>query len=186
MMEGFPVQISSYFLSRRPGSDPHGLDGGPGNMRGQRDIGQVKQWPIRWNGLYREGLDGLTAELVGDQRVIQGLVIHQWASGRVDKEASRFHGGKLLDADHPPGFVGNARMKTENIRLRQQTIEADLLDPIVQVFDRQLNIGVADHDAAAEYLEQPNHPRADMTIADDTDCHLRQFIAGEVRAIEVA
>ena len=41
---------------------------------------------------------------------------------------------------------------------RQQAIEIDLLDPVMQVFDRQLDIRVANQDATTEGLEQPHHP----------------------------
>src|SRR3979490_1884408 len=136
MVEGFAVQISPHFVGRCPGRDPDGLDRGPRDVRGQGDIGQLEQRPIRWNGLDRKGLDGRAAQMVRDQRVVQGLVVHQWASRRVDKETSGFHGGELRGADHPPGFFGNTRVKTNDIRSRQQAVEADLLDAIIQIFDR--------------------------------------------------
>jgi len=74
---------------------------------GQGDIGQLEQRPIRWNGARpQRSRWPRRAKRFRDQRVVQGLVVHQWASRRVDKETSGFHGGELRGADHPPGFFG--------------------------------------------------------------------------------
>ena len=54
------------------------------------------------------------------------------------------------------------------------------------VLRRQLNVGVADQDAAAKGLQQLDDARADGAIADDADRHLRQLAAGKIGAVKVA
>ena len=62
----------------------------------------------------------------------------------------------------------------------------DLLDAVGEVGGRELDIGIGDQDAAAEGLEQPHDPRADLAIADDADGHFGKLFAGAVGAIEIA
>ena len=48
--------------------------------------------------------------------------------------------------------------------------------PSLMIVDRQLHIGVADQDPAAERLEQAHDLRADMAIADDADRHFATIL----------
>ena len=64
-------------------------------------------------------------------------------------------------------------------------IERDLHDPISQVLGRELNIRIADENAAAERLEDANDLGPDVPIPDHADRHFRQFLAGQIGAVEI-
>ena len=97
-------------------------------------------------------------------------------AGRVDEVGARFMRAKASRSMKPRRLRRHAGVQGDDVGLRQQCVERDVLDAVGVVLGAELDIGVGDEDAAAEGLQQPHHPRADGAVADDADGHLGEFV----------
>ena len=77
-------------------------------------------------------------------------------------------------------------MQRDDVSTGQQGLQRNMFDSVAAILRRDLHIGVGDQQSAAEGLQQFHHSAADRAIADNADCHLAEFTAGAISAIEIA
>jgi len=104
----------------------YGLFAGPGDVRGQYEVGQLQQLHQRmavFGRFRRRDIEAGPADLPGPQRLDERGLVDQAAARRIDQQGLALHQGEFGRADQVAGAVVQGAVQSDDVAFSQQLLE---------------------------------------------------------------